>query len=279
MIALKSSGDHPWPWANAGDGAEAIFRETYPGLHAHLKPFEDALRKRQDKGRHWWELRACAYWGEFDKPKLMYQEIQFHPWYALDGTGSLGNNKTFFLAVGDLYLLALLNSPLTWWHNYRYLPHMKDEAVTPVAFLIEKLPVAAPSEIARQEIEEAVRRLIEITGTHRSAVRELLDWLRVEHAVYEPSQKLQAALELDGESFAAEVRKARGKKNPLSLAALRSLREEHARTILPAQTMAWEALHLERKISDLVNEAYALTREEIDLMWETAPPRMPIPRP
>ena len=25
MIALKSSGDHPWPWVNAGDEAEAIF--------------------------------------------------------------------------------------------------------------------------------------------------------------------------------------------------------------------------------------------------------------
>ena len=28
-------------------------------------------------------------------------------------------------------------------------------------------------------------------------------------------------------------------------------------------------------MSDLVNEAYGLTPEEIQLMWETAPPRMP----
>ncbi len=33
---------------------------------------------------------------------------------------------------------------------------------------------------------------------------------------------------------------------------------------------------LERKISDLVNEAYGLTPEEVQLMWQTAPPRMPI---
>ncbi len=51
MIALKSSGDHPWPWANSGDEAEAVFQKTYPGLHAHLKPLEDASRKRQDHGR------------------------------------------------------------------------------------------------------------------------------------------------------------------------------------------------------------------------------------
>jgi hypothetical protein len=279
MIAIKSSGDHPWPWTGAGDRAEDIFQETYPGLHAHLKPFEEALKKRQDKGRFWWELRACAYWAEFDKPKLMYQEIQYHPWYAFDRTGSLGNNKTFFLAWDDLYLLAVLNSPLMWWHNFRYLPHMKDEAVTPVAFLIEKLPIARPSEEARSAIEQFVRRLIKITDSQAMTLRDLLDWLRVEHTVSEPSQKLQSALDLDSESFVAEVRKLRGKKNPLSLAALRSLREEHTRTILPAQALAREALALERKISDLVNEAYGLTPEEVQLMWETAPPRMPIAGP
>ena len=32
-----------------------------------------------------------------------------------------------------------------------------------------------------------------------------------------------------------------------------------------------------RSFSDLVNQAYALTRSEIALMWQTAPPRMPIP--
>jgi hypothetical protein len=277
MIAIKSSGDHPW--AGAGDRAEDALRETYPGLHAHLKPFEDALRKRQDKGRFWWELRACAYWAEFDKPKLMYQEIQYHPWYTLDRTGGLGNNKTFFLATENLYLLAVLNSPLMWWHNFRYLPHMKDEALTPVAFLIEKLPIAAPSDEGRSEIEQNVRRLIEITASQRSTIRDLLDWLRVEHTLDEPSQKLQSALAMDSDSFVAEVRKLRGKKNPLSLAALKSLREEHTRTILPAQALAREALALERRIGDLVNEAYGLTPEEIELMWATAPPRMPIARP
>jgi hypothetical protein len=36
-------------------------------------------------------------------------------------------------------------------------------------------------------------------------------------------------------------------------------------------------MNLERTFSDLVNQAYALTPAEIDLMWQTAPPRMSIP--
>jgi hypothetical protein len=52
MIVISSSNDYPWPWAELGDMAEDKFRELYPSLHAHMKPFEEQLRKRQDKGRY-----------------------------------------------------------------------------------------------------------------------------------------------------------------------------------------------------------------------------------
>jgi hypothetical protein len=103
--------------------------------------------------------------------------------------------------------------------------------------------------------------------------------LRVEHDVAEPSTKLQNPVAFNSDTFIAEVRKLRGKRNPLSSAALKNLREEHERTIVPAQALARETLTLERRVSDLVNEAYGLTPEEVSLIWATAPPRMPIPAP
>jgi hypothetical protein len=33
---------------------------------------------------------------------------------------------------------------------------------------------------------------------------------------------------------------------------------------------------LERTVADAVNAAYGLTPAEVDLMWRTAPPRMPL---
>ena len=276
MIVLRSSGDFRWPWSAAGDNAEAVFRQTYPSIYARLKPMEDALRKRQDKGRHWWELRSCAYWVEFEKPKIVYQEIQFHPGYALDTAGQYGNNKTFFIASADPYLLAVLNSPLMWWHNWRLLPHMKDEALSPVAFLMETLPIAEPTDCIRMRTEKAVGRLVEIARRQQATGRQVLDWLRIEYGVEKPTLKLQSPFGLDCDSFVAEVKKVRGKKKPLSAAALANLREEYARSIEPAHALAADALTLENEVSNLVNEAYDLTSEEVALMWETAPPRMPI---
>ena len=67
------------------------------------------------------------------------------------------------------------------------------------------------------------------------------------------------------------------KQHPLTSAGLHALRNEYTRTTAPARTLAAEALTLERVLSDLVNQAYSLTPAEIALMWQTAPPRMPIP--
>jgi len=39
-----------------------------------------------------------------------------------------------------------------------------------------------------------------------------------------------------------------------------------------------ESLALERRLADLVNQAYGLTSEEVALLWDTAPPRMPLGR-
>ncbi len=107
----------------------------------------------------------------------------------------------------------------------------------------------------------------------------MLDWFKVEYGIEKPSQKLQNLIALDSDSLVAEIKKLRGKANPLSAAALKALRDEDARTLAPARLLAAEALTLEHELSDLVNAAYGLTPAEIELMWDTAPPRMPIGRP
>ena len=128
-------------------------------------------------------------------------------------------------------------------------------------------------------MQNLVHQLVLIARSSHEIRNNISDWLRVEYAIDKPSKKLQMLIDLDSDAFVAEVKKLRGKKNPLSVAALRSLRDEHTRTIEPARIQAAEALNLERQISDLVNEAYGLTPDEVALMWKTAPPRMPIPKP
>ncbi len=188
----------------------------------------------------------------------------------------LTNNKGFFLSSADPWLIAVLNSPLMWWHNWRHLPHMKDEALSPVGVLMERLPIAPPTDEMREEAEESVRRLISLTDTEREARRDTLDWLRVEFGVGKPGQKLEAFAALDADPFVEEVRKRRPKGEArLTPASLRDLRSGYEEGAAPIREARAEATKLEIRLSDLVNEAYGLTDEEIRLLWSTAPPRMP----
>jgi hypothetical protein len=84
---------------------------------------------------------------------------------------------------------------------------------------------------------------------------------------------------LDADTLVAEVKKARGKQKPLSVAGLKALKDEHGRSMVPLQTLAAEARRLEQELAALVNAAYGLTAEETALVWRTAPPRMPCQAP
>ena len=67
--------------------------------------------------------------------------------------------------------------------------------------------------------------------------------------------------------------------DPCDLEALVELWLDEIRRDAPLQTLAREAVQLEHRVSDLVNAAYGLTLDEVWLMWDTAPPRMPTARP
>ncbi len=84
---------------------------------------------------------------------------------------------------------------------------------------------------------------------------------------------------LDADEFIKEIKKRKPKiARGFSPKAVKEAREVYNDYAPAIQSPKAEALTLEHRLSDLVNQAYGLTPEEIDLMWKTAPPRMPINR-
>lgn len=281
MILLKSSGNHPWPWANATDRheAEAIFAETYPSLYMHMQTFEAALKLRLDQGRFWWELRACDYYKKFEEAKIVYQAIQFSARYALEEKGLFGNNKTFFLTTDSSIVLTCLNAPVMWWLSWRKFLHLKDEALSNDAVKLVELTMPADHTLLASAAQLQATKLVSNKSRVHQTTTAIRDWLRHEFGLVKPGQALAAPEKLDADAFVAAVRKALPRSRALSTAEITRLKSEHAVTLAPAGHLADEALALERKLSDLVNAAYGLTPEEVALMWATAPPRMPLTNP
>jgi type I restriction-modification system DNA methylase subunit len=108
-LSKKNSADYSerqaWSW----------FSRDYPSIAEHLAPFTNSLRKRQDQGDYWWELRPCDYYHYFDTPKIIFPDICKGPRFYLDQTGIYLANTAYFLGTDDLYLLGILNSRLFWF--------------------------------------------------------------------------------------------------------------------------------------------------------------------
>ena len=66
--------------------------------------------------------------------------------------------------------------------------------------------------------------------------------METEYNTEKPSNKFLALAELDSNTWVSEVKRIRGKKQPLSSAGLHALRDEYTRTIEPASALAAETL-------------------------------------
>ncbi len=277
MIVIASSSDREWPWSGMGANSEAEFASVFPAIHGHLKPFEEGLQRRQDKGRSWWELRPCSYYDVFDKPTIIHTDITWRSQFALTRDHRVLLNTAYVWPSDDRYTLAVLNAPVLWWLMWRTAMHGKDEALRLIYSFVETLPIAPPTPAIRAEVEPAVERLIAITQADQEARAQMLDWLRTEFEVLAPGQKLEGFGGLSSDGFVAEV-KARLPRaaRALSPDGLKRLRETFDHMAPPVQQRQAEAGRLERRVAELVNQAYGLTAEEVALLWRTAPPRMPV---
>ena len=118
---------------------------------------------------------------------------------------------------------------------------------TPSSRLIQGIPIASPTDEARDEAEEAVGRLISLARSGQEARRDTLDWLRVEFGVEKPGQKLQDFSALGPDAFVDEVRKRRPKgEGRLTPGALRDLRAGYEERAGPVREARAEAAGLER---------------------------------
>ncbi|MEG3842767.1 DNA methyltransferase, partial [Microcoleus sp. herbarium14] len=209
VILLKSSSDSDsvWPWSTANDKAEEVFAQTFPSVYKYMKPMQEKLSKRSDKGRYWWELRSCSYYSTFEKPKIIYQVIQTLPQYAWDNSSAYGNDKTFILPNSDLCLLGWLNSPLMWWYSHRFFTQMLSGAISPMGYLFETLPIAPSTDSIRAEVELIVSRLIEITKINQVTHRDVLQWLQLTYKIEKLGQKIEDFSSLSFQEFLEEIRK------------------------------------------------------------------------
>lgn len=264
----------------------------YPAIKAHLDQFKEQLKPRpadwktsrdgkwpgRARGHYeWYELQASPsdeFVSAAEAPKIVYQEIQFHSWFALDESGAYPNNKVFMLPSDDLALLTVLNSPLMWWTLTRVLPHMKDEALSPSGYIMEELRVRLPEgDLGEKTVKEA-QSLCALR-------RELYDWeadtierLRETAGAENIDDRCLLWFQREQDDFVSMVQKnAFQRLRPGAKDELANMYQEAKGSLVHFLT---QQLASEKQLAAFVETAYDLTPDERRLLRATRPVRDPI---
>ncbi|NIA11804.1 MAG: class I SAM-dependent DNA methyltransferase, partial [Nitrospiraceae bacterium] len=73
------------------------------------------LKKRDDQGKFWWELRSCAYYKEFERPKIIWGNLATIPQFTMDYSKAYVSAPANIIPGDDFYLLGILNSHICRW--------------------------------------------------------------------------------------------------------------------------------------------------------------------
>ena len=139
--------------------------KDYPAVKKHLDKYYKQLEKRLDKGITPYNLRNCAYLLDFDKAKIIYQEICQQASYSLDEDNSFINN-TAYIMVSENYslklLLGLLNSKLYWWFFTKNNMTLGSSGIRMLAMYIEILPIPEVDKETENKLVNLVDSIIDL---------------------------------------------------------------------------------------------------------------------
>lgn len=276
LIQLPSG----WTRATLGGGLDESqaweqFQGRHPALADHLGRFAEPARKRQDQGEYWWELRACKYYDEFEKPKLFWPEVGKIPRFSWDEEGKYINNKGFILVADNPALLGVLQSRVTWAVISRICLHNKfrgglwEYHMQPQ--FISRLPIPTLTDDERLAVGALAMGITDRARARYALHQEVRHRIRTDlggQGTGKPlNRKLTAWWELGFPAFRTEVQKVYQRDIPLAERTdweswLAGRRAEHER-------LTAEIVTLETELNDRVYRLFGLTAAEIRIIEES----------
>ena len=138
----------------------------YPAVKVHLDQYWDRISTRADKGDTPYNLRNCAYWEDFSKPKIMYSEIVRSPQFYLDEQGKFFPEATTFILIGEhlRYLYNIFHSKVfTYFFKHFYAGGgLGEDGYRYKKVFFEKLPIPKMIGTPNQQVIESANENINI---------------------------------------------------------------------------------------------------------------------
>jgi len=156
--------------------------KNFPSIYSHLKIHKDSLIARSDQGKNWYNLRACTYYQDFEKEKIIWG-LTADKWaFAYDNQKHYLPSNGYILTSTDIdvkYLLALLNSRLLQFY-FSFIGIMTaGGAYTLKHETIREMPIVVGTEKSRQPFIALVDFILSIYESENSDNDIITDFEKV----------------------------------------------------------------------------------------------------
>jgi type I restriction-modification system DNA methylase subunit len=137
--------------------------QKYPAIYKHLYNYKEALENRWDKGKYWYELRACAYYDLFNGPKIVWGNLATRSSFSLDETnGFYVNAPACILPTNSKYVLGILNSKLISYFLKSICAERQGGFIEQKPVYVSQVPIKKPTETQESDMIKLVEKILQL---------------------------------------------------------------------------------------------------------------------
>ncbi|OQA64378.1 MAG: Modification methylase PaeR7I [Ignavibacteria bacterium ADurb.Bin266] len=147
-------------------------KREYPTIYNYLDEFGEDFKNRGAKGKHWSNLRPCAFFDDFKKEKIIWIELTDKSKFALcDEEMYLVNSAYFMLpptGFPSRYLLGILNSKLVQFYLSLFAETSGMGTIRWINEFVGKVPVPSITDKTKNIVEDIIDAVTRVEGDKKS---------------------------------------------------------------------------------------------------------------
>ncbi|MFL2570097.1 MAG: Eco57I restriction-modification methylase domain-containing protein [Flavobacteriales bacterium] len=246
--------------------------KDYPAIFNHLESFGDSFKNRGAKGQHWTNLRACSFFDDFKKDKIVWIELTDKGRFSRCSDEIYLLNSAYFLlppkgySIG--YLITILNSKLIKFYLKQIANTSGVGTARWINIYVKEFPIYEASIEIQTEFDNLEKIMMNKLLSHNRVSKAFTKYIHTQINLEKISRKLKDWHELEFGEFIKELNKAIKKVGGEKLTKMDELdwMEVFETKKAEAQDLKAQINQTDKEINTMVYELYGLTDEEIAIV-------------
>ena len=158
--------------------------DDYPAVKAHLDQYWDKIAARDDQGATPYNLRNCAYWEDFEQPKIVWPRLtriskkessSFPRFCAVEAGTLIVDSLCFFVGEKLDWLCSVLNSTFAAYYYFRNIAILDNGGMQMRQQYVELTPIPQQLQCSGEFSDEYIYTAFGFTEEERTFIERFVE--------------------------------------------------------------------------------------------------------